>query len=53
MCQYFSKTESQCLQAMKQTVKKAFENNVHDHDTIKTIAKAYVSNGQCSVQKVA
>ena len=29
MCQYFSKTEDQCSQAMKQAAKEAFENNMH------------------------
>ena len=30
MCQYLSKTEDQCSQAMKQTAKEAFESNIHD-----------------------
>ena len=51
MCQYFSKTEDQRSQAMKQTAKEAFENNIHHHDTMKTIAKAYLSNRECSVQE--
>ena len=49
MCQYFSKTEDQCSQAMKQATKEAFENNMHHHHTTKTIAKAYLSSGECSV----
>ena len=40
MRQYFSKTEDQCSQVMKQVVKEAFENNVHHHDTMKAIAKS-------------
>ena len=51
MCQYFSKTEDWCSQAMKQRAKEAFENNMHHHDTMKTITKADLSNQQCSVQK--
>ena len=51
MCQYFSKTEDQCSQAMKQAAKEAFENNMHHHDTMKTIAKAYLSSRECSVQE--
>ena len=51
MCQYFSKTEDQCSQAMKQAAKEAFENNMHHHDTMKTIAKAYRSSRECSVQE--
>ena len=36
---------------MKQAAKEAFENNMHHHDTLKTIAKAYLSNRECSVQE--
>ena len=38
MCQYFSKTEDRCSQAMKQAAKEAFKNNMYHHDTMKTIA---------------
>ena len=41
MCQHFSKIERGCSQAMKQSDKETFENNMHDHDTLKSIAKAY------------
>ena len=51
MCQYFLKTEDRCSQVMKQAAKEAFENNRHHHDTMKTIAKAYLSNQECSVQE--
>ena len=51
MCRYFSKTEDQCLQVIKQAAKKAFENNMHYHDTIKIIAKAYLSNPECFVHE--
>ena len=44
MSRYFSKTEDQCSQTMKQAAKEAFENNTHHHDTMKTIANAYLSN---------
>ena len=37
---------------MGQITKEAFKNNMHDHDTMKTIAKAYLSNRECSVQEV-
>ena len=36
---------------MKQAAKEAFENNMHHHDTMKTIAKAYLSNREWSVQE--
>ena len=36
---------------MKQIAKEAFENNIHYHNFMKTIAKAYLSNRECSVQE--
>ena len=36
---------------MKQAAKKAYENNMHHHDTMKTSAKAYLSSRECSVQE--
>ena len=51
MCQYFSKTEDHYSQAMKQAAKEVFEDNMHHHDTMKAIAKAYLSNCECSVQE--
>ena len=51
MCQYFSKTEDQCSQDMKQAAKEAFENNMHHQDTMKIFAKAYFSNLECPVQE--
>ena len=44
MCQYFSNMQGQCSQAMKEADMEAFENNIHHHGTMKTIAKAYTSN---------
>ena len=49
-CQYFSETEDQCSQVIKPAAKEAFENNIHQHETMKTIAKAYLSNRKCSVE---
>ena len=51
MCQNFAKTEDQCSQAMEEATKEALENNMHHHDTMKIIARAYLSNRECSVQK--
>ena len=51
ICQYFSKAEDQCSYTLKQVAKEAFENNMHHHDTMKTIAKGYLSNRECSVQE--
>ena len=36
---------------MKQAHKEAFENNMYHHGTMKTIAKSFLSNRQCSVQE--
>ena len=49
MCHYFSKTEDRCSQAIKQTAKKVTENNIHHHDTMKTIAKGRMFCARCSV----
>ena len=51
MCQFFSKTDNQCSAAMKQATNEVFENNMHHPDTMKTIARAYLSNQECSVQE--
>ena len=48
--QYFSKTEDRYLQAIKSAAKEAFENNMHHHETMKRIVKAYLTNRVCSVQ---
>ena len=47
MCQYFSKTKGQYSKPMKEAAKEAFENNMHYHETMKTIAKAYLNNREC------
>ena len=49
MCQYFSKTEDQCSQVMKQAAKEVFKDNIHHYDAMKTIAKASLRNRNCSV----
>ena len=46
-----SKTDNQCSAAMKQAANEVFENNMHHPDTMKTIARAYLSNQECSVQE--
>ena len=35
---------------MKQAAKEAFEDIMHHHDTMKTIAKAYLKNRESSVK---
>ena len=51
MCQCFSKTEDRCSVARKQAAKEAFENNMHHRDTMKTIAKACLSNREYSLKE--
>ena len=51
ICQYFSKTQDQCSQAMKQAGKEAVESNMYPHDTMKTIAEAFLGNRECFVQE--
>ena len=51
MCSYFSKSEDQCSQAMKEAAREAFENNAGQYQTMKTIARAYLSKRECSVQE--
>ena len=41
---YFSKTEDQCSQSLKKAAKENLDNNIHHYDTIKTNAKAFLSN---------
>ena len=49
LCQYISKTQAQCSQAMKQAVKETFEGNMLHHGTM--IAKACLSNWEYLVQE--
>ena len=52
ICEYFSKTEDHCSQAMKKAAGETFENNMHHRVTMKTIAKVYLSNRVRSVLEV-
>ena len=55
MFQCVSKTQDRCSQAMKESPKEAFDNNMDNHENIKKkkkkIAKAYLSSRECSVQE--
>ena len=51
MCQFFSKTEDSKLNSQNQAAKIASEKNMYHHNTMKTIAKADLSNRNCSVQE--
>ena len=51
MCLYFPKSEGQCSASIMQAAKEAFENNESLYDTMKTIARAYISKRKFSVQE--
>ena len=51
MFQYFAKTKDHCSPAIKRAAKQVFLNNMHHHDTMKTINKAYLTNRECSVRE--
>ena len=52
MSYYFSKNEDQCSKAMKKAVKETFDNNMHNHDSIKIIAKVYLTNGELKLKRI-
>ena len=50
MCQY-SISRKLKISVHKPQNKEAFENNIHDLDTMKTIARPYISHRECSLQE--
>ena len=51
MCSYLCKVEDECSQTMKQAVKETFENNLDSYQKMKTVAHAYATKRECSVQE--
>ena len=51
MCAYFSKSEDETSQAMKQATSEAVANSSSKYDTMKAIARAYATKRECSVQE--
>ena len=51
MCAYFSKSEDETSQAMKQAAKEAASANKDKFDVMKSIARAYATRRECSVQE--
>ena len=51
MCSYLSKPEDECSQAMKQTFKESLERGAGSCDQMKSVAHAYVSKRECSLQE--
>ena len=51
MCSYLSKQEDECSQAMKQAVREAYESKLDSYQQMKTVAHAYATKRECSVQE--
>ena len=51
MCAYFSKSEDESSEAMKQAAKEAKGLNKSSYEQMKSIAKAYITKRECSVQE--
>ena len=51
MSAYFSKSEDETSEAMKQTGKEALKMNKSDYERMKAIRKAYITKRECSVQE--
>ena len=52
MCAYFSKTEDETSEAMKQAVKDSINGKKSDFERMKAIARTYATKRECSVQEV-
>ena len=51
MCAYFSKSEDEVSEAMKQAAKEAFNSNKTNIEQMRSIARAYATKRECSVQE--
>ena len=51
MCAYLSKTEDECSQAMHHAIKEAHENDLDKCHEMRSIAHAYATKQECSVQE--
>ena len=51
MCVYLSKTEDECSQAMSEAVKESLEANFSNYEQMHSIAQAYSSKRECSLQE--
>ena len=51
VCSYLSKEEDECSQAMKQAFKETLEKRASYYEQMKTIAHAYSSKRECSLQE--
>lgn len=51
MCAYFSKSEDESSEAMRQAAKEAVNSNLSSYQQMKSIARAYITKRECSVQE--
>ena len=51
MCAYFSKSEDETSEAMKQAAKEAFSSGKSNMEHMRSIARAYANKRECSVQE--
>ena len=51
MCAYFSKSEDETSEAMKQAAKEAFKSNKTNIEQMRSVARVYATKRQCSVQE--
>ena len=49
MCAYFSKSEDEASEAMKQVAKEAVGENINVFEKLKAISEAYTTKRECSV----
>ena len=50
MCAYFSKSEDETSEVMKQAAKEAFNTNKTNTEQMRSISRAYATKRECSVQ---
>ena len=48
-----SKKDNECSQAIRKSVREAVENSLDNHQQMKSVAHAYSSKRECSVQESA
>ena len=51
MCAYLSKSENECLLAMKEAVLDAFEKELYNYEQMKLVAKAYINKRECNIKE--
>ena len=51
MCAYFSKSEDETSEAMKQAAKEAVNFNKTNIEQMKSVARAYATKRECSIQE--